>query len=120
MSTKTKTVKTVTVETPVGTRTIREDQRWWEGNGRGHVREFIPTEDTKVCARDGEEHPVTAFPTFTVPRQDGRTRGDNCRDCTAEIRAENKVKARRRAAAAKARAAKAAKREAAKKASKAA
>lgn len=99
---------TTTVETPVGPRVLAEGQPWWKGNGRGHIREFIPTEGEQVCARDGESHPETAFPTFTVPRKDGRTRGTICRDCVAEVREENAARAKRQEAARKAAATRAA------------
>lgn len=95
------------VETVVGTRALALEagQRWYEGEGRGYTREFIPADETQVCDRCQDELELTAFPTFSVPRKDGRTRGNTCRPCVAERRAEDKAakarseKARKAAAA---------------------
>lgn len=66
--------------TVVADRAVRADQEWFEGDGRGYTREFIAREGEKFCTACNEYHEITAFPTFSVPRADGRTRGDVCRE----------------------------------------
>lgn len=100
MSTRRKNDDFIEVSTPVGTRLIKPTQRWWEGEGRGHVREFITNDGKAVCATCGDRLPEQAFPTLTVPRQDGRTRGRDCRDCV-KARRDAATKKRKRAEAAR-------------------
>lgn len=88
------TEKFVKVETPVGVRQIPEGSDWWTGKGRGHTREFITDETEMECRVCHDEMPESAFPTFSVPRRDGRTRSDECRGC----RNARKVKAAKAAA----------------------
>jgi hypothetical protein len=98
------------LNTSVGSRVLRPTQAWFEGHGRGYVREFVPVEGTAFCTGCGEAHDLKAFPTFSVPRSDGRTRGTVCR---AQVRAQRVAAAKvaaRNAQLARARAAKAAKR----------
>lgn len=99
---KAKAPKTVTIETPVGVRTLPQGKEWWEGTGRGHVREFIPTDGEMECRSCHESLPLTSFPTFSVPRKDGRTRSDECRGCRGERRIAAAKKAKRQEAARKA------------------
>lgn len=108
---------TVTV---VGTRALEAQQEWYQGEGRGYVREFIVREGEKFCTACNEAHDLTAFPTFSVPRQNGETRGNVCRTVVKARREAAKAQAFRTArakkaaaASAKVRAAKAAARKAA-------
>lgn len=96
--------------TVVGTRALEAEQSWFQGEGRGYVREFIVREGERFCVACNTTHDLKAFPTFSVPRQNGQTRGNVCRPQVRKARAANALKAKRQASAAKARAAKAAKR----------
>jgi hypothetical protein len=114
--------------TVVEDRALRVDQAWFEGDGRGYVREFIVREGERFCTACNEVHDLIAFPTFSVPRQNGETRGNVCRPAirarraaAAKAKAEADAKAARvarakkaAAASAKVRSAKAAARRAAK------
>lgn len=98
--------------TVVGTRALEADQAWYEGEGRGYVREFIVKDGERYCLACDEVHDLTAFPTFSVPRQNGETRGNVCRvairerrEGAAEARKEAEAKAARVARAKKAAAA---------------
>lgn len=103
-----------TIDTCVGIRTIPVENRWWEGMGRGVTREFITPDTTMTCRVCKDELAETAFPTFTIPRKDGRKRSDECRDCRDARKAAEAKRAARRAAAQKGAATRAAKKEAAK------
>lgn len=105
--------------TVVGTRALEAEQAWYQGEGRGYVREFIVREGERFCVACNTTHDLTAFPTFSVPRQNGETRSNVCRTATRASREERKAKAVRvarakkaAAASAKVRAAKAAARKA--------
>lgn len=101
MSSKSKPA-TITLETPVGIRTILEGKEWYEGNGRGHTRDFIAADDGEMeCRVCHDELPVTAFPTFSVPRKDGRKRSTECRGCRKTRKTAAAKKAARSAAAKK-------------------
>lgn len=93
----------VTIETPVGLRNLPEGHDWWRGNGRGHTRDFIAADGEQECRSCHDDLPLTSFPTLTVPRKDGRTRGTECRACR-KVRKEKAAKAAARAAARKAKA----------------
>jgi hypothetical protein len=77
--------------TVVADRAIRADQEWYEGDGRGYVREFIVRDGYRFCEACNTTHEITDFPTFSVPRANGETRGRVCRTA---------IKARRAAKAA--------------------
>lgn len=99
---KTSDDKRTAVETPVGTRLLREDQPWWKGEGRGYTREFVLDERKQRCDTCVDRLPESAFPTLTVPRKDGRYRGTTCRSCVRDRRAEKAERERRSEAARKA------------------
>ena len=65
--------------TVVGTRALEADQAWFQGEGRGYVREFIVREGQRYCEACNTTHDLTAFPTFSVPRANGETRVRVCR-----------------------------------------
>jgi hypothetical protein len=91
-------IRYVTIETPVGTRTIPEGSPWWKGNGRGHTRDFIEVEKTMVCRSCNQRLAEDSFPTFTIPRKDGRTRSNECRECRDVRKAATAKKAKAKAA----------------------
>jgi hypothetical protein len=97
------------LNTVVGTRVLRPEQAWFEGHGRGYIREFVPVEGRQFCTACNEHHDLKAFPTFSVPRADGRTRSNVCRAKVRAQRVANAKRAKVLASCAKARAAKAAK-----------
>lgn len=100
--------------TVVGTRALEAHQDWYQGEGRGYVREFIVRTGDRFCEACNTTHELTAFPTFSVPRANGETRGRVCRVQVRKARKAAAVRRARQASAAKARAAKAAKKAAAK------
>lgn len=77
--------------TVVADRHLRADQEWFEGDGRGYTREFIPTEGVRYCEACHTTHDLKAFPTFSVPRANGETRGRVCRKARNAARTAAKV-----------------------------
>lgn len=98
------------LNTVVGSRVLRPEQAWFEGHGRGYIREFVPVEGTAHCTACDERHDLKAFPTYSVPRANGATRGTVCRAKVRETRAAKKARQAMLDRMAKVRAAKAAKR----------
>lgn len=102
VATGTELFPTITV---VGTRALEAEQAWFQGEGRGYTREFIKTQGVRYCEACDETHDLNAFPTFSVPRQNGETRGRVCRTQVKAARKANAEKAARVARAKKAAAA---------------